>query len=141
MSDFFKKIAILFISVCVLFSTLTYSVTYHYCKGEVAEVAYFVKSKGCASESNLQGNLSCEVSETACEKSCCEDVTKVIESSIFTYPKVTEIYKSDVVFASFLEPIYSFLFTKIEFKNYIAKPFPPPDSHFNYQTLYQVFII
>lgn len=140
MSDFFKKIAILFISVCVLFSTLTYSVTYHYCKGEVSEIAYFTKSKGCASKV-VKENLNCEVSETACEKSCCEDVTKVIESSIFTFPKATEIYKSDVVFASFLEPIYSFLFTKIEFKNYIAKPFPPPDSHFNYQTLYQVFII
>lgn len=140
MLDFFKKIAILFISVCVLFSTLTYSVTYHYCKGEVAEIAYFTKSKGCATEI-VKDNLSCEISETACENSCCEDVTKVIESSVFTFPKITEVYKSDIVFTSFLEPIYSFLLTKIEFKNYVTKPFPPPNYPLNYQALYQVFII
>lgn len=142
-----KNIGVLFTAISVLFSTLSFPITYHYCEGEIAEVAYFVEPDGCDMEMEKEVDMGCEMDATCNDTSnsiskedCCKDVTKIVTSSVFVSPKVVEIHKVITTFIPFLGQ-ETIAFKQIEAKKSIPNFYPPPEISFDFQAKYQVYLI
>ncbi|MDP2088782.1 MAG: hypothetical protein Q8J84_05220 [Flavobacteriaceae bacterium] len=135
------KILALFLSLIVVFSTVSFAVEKHECGGKITDVAVFGESEKCSPmmemddcETNSQKSLSFN------KHTCCKDLSQIIQSSIVV-EKSTKTVEIQVV--EFVKPfeISIKLFEGlseniIPFKNYF-----PPKLVPNISILYQTFLI
>ncbi len=63
-------------AIVVLFSTMSFTISSHFCGNTVVDVSYFSKASSCGMEMKQDvNNKDCSITK----KNCCKDVTKVIE--------------------------------------------------------------
>ena len=71
----FQKIMALFMSMVVLFSTMSFTINMHYCGDTLVEIAFFHKAKGCGMEiQKPTTNSGCSVEKKGC---CTEKQIKI----------------------------------------------------------------
>jgi hypothetical protein len=82
MKKWLRNIGTMSIALLVLFSSLSFGVSKHYCAGEVSNVSYFLSVDGCVMEKNIS---SCDTSESEGfnKKSCCETKYQFIDGNDF----------------------------------------------------------
>ena len=83
----------------VLFSTMSFTISMHYCGDTLVETAVFHKVKGCGMEMQTPSDETCVVSK----KNCCNDQQLVIEGQVELQSQVDSIpFEQQVFIASFL---------------------------------------
>lgn len=134
MKQFFNKIAAIFLTIVVLFSTMSFTMQKMYCKGNLVQIAVFSKIIPCENEDGSNCSLSSE--------SCCD-----FEKVVFDGQDELQVTSGN------LEISYKQVFIPIEFETY-SKSFviqnKKLDSYIkchlpnlvaDIQTIQQVFII
>lgn len=138
MHEFLKKIAALLMTLVVLFSTMSFTISEHYCGDHLVTSALFSKAESCGME--MQKPLptnNCNIDK----ENCCDDVIKHIEGQNELKTATTSFtYDQQVFVASFIYT-YINLFEGLV-KNIVPfKNYSPPFIVTNIQILDQVFLI
>lgn len=112
------------LALLVLFSSLSFGISKHYCAGEVSEVSYFVVAEGCEMP---EVNAVCETSTTPVveKKSCCENKYQFVDGNDFPSKKITSL-------VSFAFPVAVIQHWKISF-SLLEEKFDP-QSFFQYHS-------
>ena len=65
MKKAFRKISAFLMATVVLLSTMSFTVSMHYCQGELVDTAIFQKAHSCGMEMNMSDEMK--------KKGCCDD--------------------------------------------------------------------
>lgn len=138
MKQFFTKISSFTLALIVLFSTMSFTVEKHFCGDFLVDVSYFGNADSCATEMQTD----CDNTTSIKKKSCCKDELQQIEGQ-------DEIRKSSFEdldietkkFVAVFVASYINLFKELHNKVIPYKNYSPPYLAFNFQTLYEVFIL
>jgi hypothetical protein len=138
MKKIISNIAVFFLTVLVLFSSVSFTVEKHLCGGHVFSESFFGNAEKCGMDDGdceLAGSKS-----SYSKKSCCEDEIQFINGSVFEKVPVIKLDNKQQNYIVF-DLIDTVSYSQKEndsthFKNY----FPPPNTH-NFNILYQVFRI
>ena len=139
MKRILTKILSFFLTILVLFSSVSFTVKKHLCGGRVYSESFFGKAEKCGMDDD-----ACELAvNNTCysKKSCCEDEIQFINGSIFEKETTVKLNNKQPQYLSVFVLIDAVAVSQNEnksthFKNY----FPPPNTH-NFNILYQVFLI
>jgi len=104
MKAFIKNIASVFLAFLVLFSTLSFTISEHYCGNTLVNSSIFSQAKNCGMEMPKKSPIKdCSIEK----KDCCKDVVKLIKGQ--------EDLKIDYLALSFDQQllITSFVYTYI----------------------------
>jgi len=143
MKQFFVKIAAVTMAFVVLFSTMSFSISKHYCGDYLVDSALFSKAESCGMDSdnyreqNTLPNRDCNLTKS----NCCEDVVKLIEGQNELKTNVSALnFEQQVFIASF---VYSYinLFEGIETNIIPFRYYTPPLLVKDIQVLDEVFLI
>ncbi len=86
-------------ALVVLFSTLSFTVSIHYCGDTLAETAIFHKAKGCGMEMEKPATEGCSITK----KNCCNDEQLVVDGQDELQLQVDKIsFEQQVFIASFV---------------------------------------
>ena len=140
MKPFSQKIAAFLMAFVVVFSTMSFTISEHYCGGDLVNTAVFFEVDSCEMEMGMQIPSTLDDCNFN-QEDCCNDVVKIIEGQNELRPQSINFdFNQHVFIASF---IYSYVnlfegFNKnsVPFKNYA-----PPLLVIDIQVLDQVFLI
>ena len=93
-----QNIVTFLMALLVLFSSLSFGVSKHYCAGEVSEVSYFVEVNGCEMPKQV---AACDTSKTESieKKSCCETKYQFVDGNDFPSKKINTLVSFDTQIA------------------------------------------
>jgi hypothetical protein len=99
MKKFSHQILAASMALVVLFATLSFTVSMHFCGDTLVETAVFHKAKGCGMETLQPSVEGCTITN----KSCCNDTFIVVESQNEIQFSVDSIsFEQQILIASFL---------------------------------------
>lgn len=138
MKQLINKIVAILMSFVVLFSTMSFTISEHYCGEHLVDSAIFSKAESCGMEmENPSPNKDCSITKS----NCCSDVIKQIEGQSELKIDFTSLnFEQQTFFASF---IYSYvnLFEGLENNIIPFKYYSPPLLVKDIQVLDEVFLI
>ena len=138
MKEVILKLSSLLMAILVLFSTLSFSISEHYCGDNLVDSSLFLKAESCGMEMEKPSPLEdCSIQKN----NCCKDVVKLIEGKDNLKTNFSNIdVKQQIVISAFL---YSYvnLFEGLEENVIPFKEFSPPFIVKNIQVLDEVFLI
>ena len=138
MKEFLKKIAAVFMTFVVLFSTMSFTVSEHYCGDSLVDSALFSKAESCGMEQEIPlPNKDCNVSK----KNCCSDIIKQFEGQSELKTHVSNINFEQHVFITSFVYSYINLFDGIQENIAPFKYYSPPLLVKDIQVLDSVFLI
>lgn len=107
MKKLLQHIGTILMALLVLFSSLSFGVSKHYCAGEVSEVSYFVDVTGCKMPQQVD---ACDTSKTESvkKKSCCETKYQFVDGNDFPSKKITTLVSFDPQIAILQNLSFSF---------------------------------
>ncbi len=138
MKKVFKSIGSIFLAMMMLFSTLSFTVSTHFCGGELADYSFVGNLERC----EMPVKTHSETKETSLNTiSCCQDNIETIEGSNDELTVVKELNVQEVQFLTFFAYSYINLFEGqeehiIPFKHYV-----PPLVIKDITVLYDTFLI
>ncbi|MDB2462704.1 hypothetical protein N9W61_01200 [Algibacter sp.] len=103
MKQVFHKIMSLSMAFVVLFSTMSFTLSMHYCGDTLVETAMFHKAEGCGMEMDNPSTKGCSITK----KNCCNDEQLVVDGQDELQLQVDKISLEQQVF------IASFVYTYI----------------------------
>jgi len=138
MKDFSKKIASILMALVVIFSTMSFTVSQHYCGGELVSSALFSKAKSCGMEMQKPATpKDCNIQK----ENCCKDIIKQIEGEKVVKTEAQQLQNYQQIMVASFVYTYVNLFEGLD-KNIIPfKNYTPPLLVTNIQVVDQVFII
>jgi hypothetical protein len=143
MKAFIKNIASVFLAFLVLFSTMSFSISEHYCGNTLVDRAIFKEAKTCGMDSDnyrkQKNNSTSDCSIT--KKNCCENLVKQIEGQDelkISFDKLT--LDQQLFIASFVYT-YINLFEGLDKKAIPFNDYLPPLIVKDIQVLDEVYII
>ena len=138
MKQTFQKISAILMAFVVLFSTMSFSISEHYCGDYLVDSALFSKAESCGMEMDIPTpTKDCSVQKD----NCCSDVVKQIEGQSDLKITSTDItFEQQVFIASF---IYSYvnLFEGLENNIIPFKDYSPPLIVTDIQVLDEAYLI
>ena len=138
MKQLFQKITALLMAFVVLFSTMSFSISEHYCGEYLVDSALFSKAESCGMELEKPSpNKDCNVKKS----NCCSDVIKQFEGQSELKTDFSNLnFKQQVFITSY---VYSYinLFKGLEQNIIPFKNYSPPLIVTDIQVLDQVFLI
>ncbi|SNR70786.1 HYC_CC_PP family protein [Lutibacter flavus] len=138
MKQVFKKISAILMAFVVLFSTMSFSISEHYCGDHLVDSALFSKAESCGMEMQKPSPTdNCNIDK----KDCCSDVVKQFEGQTNLKTDLSNLtFEQQVFVASF---IYSYvnLFEGLDQNIIPFKNYSPPFIVRDIQTLDEVFLI
>lgn len=138
MYEVLKKITAFLMALVVLISTMSFTISEHYCGDHLVDSALFSKAESCGMELEKPGpNKDCNVQK----KNCCSDVVKQFEGQSELKTQVINLnFEQQLVIASF---IYSYinLFQGLDENIVPFKYYSPPLIVTDIQVLDQEFLI
>ena len=120
MKQIFHKTLAFVMAFVVLLSTMSFTVSMHYCGDTLVETAMFQEAKGCGMELQKPSSTDCSFTK----KSCCNDIQLTIDGQdeVLTH-KIS--FEQQVFIASFLYT-YRNLFEGIDNKVSSYEPYRSP---------------
>lgn len=127
MKKAFHKATSFLMALVVLFSTMSFAISSHYCGDSLVDSSVFAKLKTCGMESENQSDsslqsLDCSISK----KNCCTEETEIIKGQNelkLNFDKIS--FEQQIFVAAYLES-YINLFYLLEDAKPSLKAFPPP---------------
>lgn len=139
MKRILTKILSFFLTILVLFSSVSFTVKKHLCGGQVYSESFFGKAEKCGMDDD-----ACELAAnntSYSKKSCCEDKIQFINGSIFEKVPTLKLNNKQQQDLTIFVLIDTVLFSQNKNESTHSKNyFPPPNTH-NFNILYQVFRI
>ncbi|MDX1828837.1 MAG: hypothetical protein R3342_04745 [Lutibacter sp.] len=138
MREIFKKIGAVLMSLVVLFSTMSFTVSEHFCGDHLVSAAIFSKASSCGMDIKKQG-----VDKESCTQTdnCCKDVMKQFNSQNVVKTNFAELTNNQQFFVVAFTYSYLNLFEGLEQNIIPFKNYNPPLLVTNIQVVDQVFII
>jgi hypothetical protein len=138
MKKFLLKISSVLIACIVLFSTASFTISEHYCGGNLVDSSVFSKAKSCSLDMEISSSTEgCIIQKD----NCCEDLVIQVEGQNELISLATDLnFNQQVFIASF---VYSYinLFEELANKNVNFKDYTPPLVNNDLQVLFQTFLI
>ena len=141
MKVFAFKTGVFFLALLLLFSSTSFSVSKHFCGGEVVSISYYLAAEGCGIEPQKDMcPADLQISHVS-KTSCCSEETKVLQGSDFL-EKTTKITPSKLgqFFAVFPCTELSALLAATV-NSYQASVYKPPPLFTERIVLYESFLI
>lgn len=134
MKEFSKKIGAVLMTFIVVFSTMSFSVSHHYCGSEIVDVALFSKAKTCGVNMNMEMPSSSDDCKFG-DKDCC-----TISETEFEPTVINLTFEQQLFVASFIYT-YINLFEGLENNIIPFKNYSPPILVTDIHIVDQVFLI
>lgn len=138
MKHVFRKILAVLMAFVVLFSTMSFTISEHFCGDHLVDSALFSKAESCGMELQKPSlSKDCSINKD----NCCSDVLKQFEGQINLKTDLTNFtFEQQVFVASFM---YSYinLFEGLNQNNVSFKDYSPPLVDEDFNVLYRVFRI
>jgi len=93
MKLFAFKTGVFFLALLLLFSSTSFSVSKHFCGGEVISISYYLAAEGCGMEPQKDICTAERQISQVTKTSCCSEETKVLQGSNFL-EKTTKVTPS-----------------------------------------------
>ncbi|MGC1473545.1 MAG: hypothetical protein WA775_13205 [Psychroserpens sp.] len=116
------KIVSILMAFVVLFSTLSFTMTMHYCGENLVETAFFKKAKGCGMDMEKPSFEGC----SAAKKNCCNDEQLFVDGQDELQLQVDKISFEQQQFLVSFFYAYSSLFGGVETDEISFLEYPPP---------------
>jgi hypothetical protein len=132
----FRKVFSMLMAFVVMFSTMSFAVSMHYCGDSLVETAFFKKAEGCGMEVHSSSMEVCVFTK----KSCCEDKQLIIQGQDelqLSFDK-SPLEKQFLVALKAFAPLYLFDGGK---QNNTLKPYEPPLVVRQLYVLHSVYLI
>ena len=138
MKQIFKKIAAVLMTFVVLFSTMSFSISEHYCGNTLMNAALFSKAESCEMDTEMTAaSKDCIV----VGEDCCKDVIKQIEGQNELKSDFSNLNLEQQVFIASYIYTYVNLFEGLESNIIPFKDYTPPLIDKDINVLYQTFLI
>jgi len=138
MNEIFKKIAAILMAFVVVFSTMSFSISEHYCGDHLVDSALFSKAESCGMELQKKSPTNeCSVDK----EDCCSDVVKQIEGQTNLKTDLSNLTFQQQVFVTAFSYSYVNLFEGLDENIVPFKYYSPPLIVTDIQILDQVFLI
>jgi len=140
MNQIFKKISAILMAFVVVFSTMSFTISQHYCGGDLVNTAMFFEVDSC--EMEMEMNMPSSTEDCNFEQEdCCKDVINIIEGQNELNQQFINLNFDQQVFITSLVYSYVNLFEGLD-KNIVPfKNYSPPLIVTDIQVLDQVFLI
>lgn len=138
MKNLFIKLGSSFLSLMVILSSLMIVVDEHYCCDTLVDISFFGEADGCGMEKMemiSSGNLEMKHSD------CCKDQQNFVQISVFNKEKDLNKQYDKVDFSTINSSVGLDVFQSLASKKDDYKDFSPPETHQDFQILYQTFLI
>ncbi len=106
----------------VLFSTMSFSVSMHYCGDTLVETAIFNKAKGCGMKMEKPATDGCSITK----KKCCNDEQLLVDGQDQLQIQFDTISLEQQVFIASFVYTYSHLFEGVDSNVSAYKAYEPP---------------
>jgi hypothetical protein len=137
MKEFSKKIGAILMALAVVLSTMSFTVSQHYCGGELVDSALFSKAESCGMDMQTSTQKECSIQT----KNCCKDVIKQIEGKKMVTKDIVPLKTYQQLFVASFIYTYINLFEGLD-KNIVPfKNYSPPLLVSDIQVTHQVFLI
>ena len=134
MKVFFSKIASFSLALLVLVSTFSFTVDKHYCGDFLVDISFTGDAAGCGMKMDKETSLK--------KKGCCKyEVQKFEGQDELQTNRLKNITFENQQFLAVFYISYKDVFIENSSKDNSFKDFSPPDIPFDYQVLYQTFLI
>ncbi|MGV6845530.1 MAG: HYC_CC_PP family protein [Lutibacter sp.] len=137
MKEVFKKIAAVLMALVVVLSTMSFTVSQHYCGGELVDSAVFSKAESCEMDQTVSIQKECSIQK----KNCCDDVIKRIKGKKIVKNNEVSFFNQNLIFATTFNVTYNNLFKGISRQIIPFKNYSPPLLVCDIQVTHQVFLI
>jgi len=138
MKQIFKKIVAVLMTFVVLFSTMSFSISEHYCGNTLMNAALFSKAESCEMDAKMTAaSKDCIV----VDEDCCKDVIKQIEGQNELKSDFSNLNLEQQVFIASYIYTYVNLFEGLESNIIPFKDYTPPLIDKDINVLYQTFLI
>ena len=138
MKQLFQKITAILMTFVVIFSTMSFSISEHYCGEYLVDSALFSKAESCGMELEKPSpNKHCNVQKS----NCCSDVIKQFEGQSELKTDFSNLNFEQQVFVASYVYSYLNLFEGLENNIIPFKNYSPPLIVTDIQVLDQVFLI
>ncbi|WP_452229982.1 HYC_CC_PP family protein [Lacinutrix sp. MEBiC02404] len=122
MKQIFHKIMSFAMAFVVLFSTMSFSVSMHYCGDNLVETAIFNKAKGCGMKMEKPATDGCSITK----KKCCNDEQLLVDGQDQLQIQFDTISLEQQVFIASFVYTYSHLFEGVDSNVSAYKAYEPP---------------
>ncbi len=113
-----RKISAFLMAIVVLLSTMSFTVSMHYCQGELIDTAIFQKAHSCGMEMNMSDEMK--------KKGCCDDKEIHIEGQDELKLPVANMSFNQQAFVIAFVHSYIELFQTTEDRKNTFFDYPPP---------------
>ena len=138
MKQLIEKIGAVFMAFVVLFSTMSFTISEHYCGEHMVDWALFSKAEACGMEMQKPTSTGdCSVQKD----NCCSDVVIQIEGQRELKANLSDLSHEQAVFIAFYIDSYINLFEGLDTHIVPFKYYSPPLLVKDIQVLDEVFII
>ncbi|CAL2103081.1 conserved exported protein of unknown function [Tenacibaculum sp. 190130A14a] len=139
MKKVFNKIVAITMAFVVLFSTMSFTISSHFCGDNLVEVSYFGKAKSCGMEMENMATLDgCSISK----KNCCNDTIDFIEGQdTLKKSSFDSLSFEQQLFVTSFYYSYLNLFNTLHDKVVPFKDYAPPLIVKDIQVLDEVYLI
>lgn len=138
MKQLFTKISSILLAIVVVFSTLSFSISKHYCGDFLVDIGIFSKAESCEMETALANAIDgCSIEKS----NCCQDLVKHIEGQQVLKADINNlsIEKQNIVAVFLFSYLYIFEDFPLEIAPY--QNYTPPLIVKDILVLDQVFLI
>ena len=133
----FKNIVSFSMALLVLASTMSFTISEHYCGGELVDTSLFVKADTCGMEMPMSSSNETSYSTNG----CCSDVIQIVEGQDDLKPNVVQLDHKQQVFLAAYVFSYHALFAETN-KNLVPfNTYTPPLIVKDIHVLDAVFLI
>jgi len=137
MKEFSKKISAILMALVVVLSTMSFTVSQHYCGGELMDSGLFSKAESCGMDMQISTQKECSIQT----KNCCKDVIKQIEGKKVVTTDIAPLNTYQQLFTASFIYTYINLFEGLDTNIIPFKNYSPPILVSDIQITHQVFLI
>ena len=137
MKSMLHKILSIAMAFVVLLSTLSFTISKHYCGDTLVDTSLFSKAKSCGMEMQNSSNKDCSI----IKKNCCSEEQQLVEGQDNLKLDFTKFYLQHKIFVNTFVYTYINLFEGITKESIHFKDYSPPLIVKDIHTLDEVYLI
>jgi hypothetical protein len=101
-------------ALIVLMSSISLSVSFHICGGEIQNVAIFGKAQACTEHNNACDHQENRAHSTLDHKGCCKDASVSIDSDKYSFAQKVIVDGPQFIFLLAANPVQQFIISTLE---------------------------
>lgn len=140
MKNVIRQIMVVFMSIAVLWSTLSFSMEFHYCGNTLVDFSFNDRASSCGMETDTTAVSNCEMSEMT-KKSCCTDKQFVKEGTDDLKKSFNHLLLDQQFFLTAFTYSYLLKFQEVSARIASYDDYPPPFLERDILVLHQTFLI